>query len=119
MKALSLLKPSIRPELRKLEAEMNRLATLIDRFYDTLGTRNWLYHEDLNVNRIGEIAGLNSLDEQESGLIAFYQEQDTLPFMVRRLWRHEGMRQRLPLLETAVKDYHAGRYAGMIPGLLT
>jgi hypothetical protein len=119
MKALSLLKPSIRPELRELEAEISRLATLIDRFYDTLGTRNWLYHEDLNVNRIGEISELNSLDEQEAGLIALYQEQDTLPFMVQRLWRHEGMRQRLPLLEAAVEDYRAGRYAGIIHVLIS
>ena len=119
LKALSLLKPSIRPELRKLEAEMTRLASLIDRFYDTLGSRNWLYHEDLNVNRIGEISELSSLDEQESALIAIYQEQETLPFMVRRLGRHDGMRQRLPLLEASLGDYHAGRYAGMIHVLLS
>lgn len=119
MKALSLLKPSMRPELRKLEAEMTRLASLIDRFYDTVGARNWLFTDDLNVTRVGELCELPTLDEQEAAFIALYQKPDTLKFAVRRLWRHAGLRERMPLLEAAMEDYRAGRYAGMIHILIS
>ncbi|QSB12969.1 hypothetical protein JQS43_15010 [Natronosporangium hydrolyticum] len=119
MKALSLLKPSTRPQLRELEAEVVRLASLIDRFYDGLGTRNWIYTDDFNVSRINAICDLPSVDEQEQALIALYREPGTLSFMLRRLRSRPGMRERMALIETALKDYQADRYAGMIHVLIS
>jgi len=119
MRALSLLKPSIRPKVVELEAEFNRLASLIDRFYDTLGGRNWLFPSDLNATHVSEVCELGSIDEQEAALIALYQDRVALSFMVARLGRHPRMRQRMPLLEEALKDYQAGRYMGMIHVLIS
>jgi hypothetical protein len=108
----------LRPDLMKIEREINELATLVDRFYALLGPRHWIFHEHLNTQKIGSILALPT-DEAERGLIEIYKEPETLLFMTRMLHRFPAMRVRMNLIERARADYLERRYYATVLALLS
>lgn len=98
-----------RTELLKLEKDVNRIVSVVDRFYDLLGPRHWIFHESLNLDAMEEIVE-KSATEAEAALIARYQDREALSFQIRMLNRFSGLRSRLGLIERAQSDYETGRY---------
>ena len=41
-----------RKELLEIEREMTRLAQVVDDFYERLGSRNWIFHEWLSLEKV-------------------------------------------------------------------
>lgn len=55
----------------------------------------------------------------EQAFITWYQGEDRLTWMVRRLNGHEGLRARMPLLALALDDYRSERYYAVVQVLLS
>jgi hypothetical protein len=107
-----------RAEVIEAERRLITLAEGIDRFYDLLGPRNWIYHESLHEERVRALLDLPA-DDAEAGLIALYREPEWLHFMVGQLRRFDAMRPRLDLIAKAESDYNADRFYSTTLVLLT
>jgi hypothetical protein len=92
-----------------LEEQLRHHVTGVNSFYEHLGPRNWILHDDLNFTFAESLLSLSG-DDAERALIDFYRDPDKLSFMVRRLSRFEGLRTRRPLIERAEADFQAGRH---------
>jgi hypothetical protein len=111
-KVIGWLKPSLRAQFKQVEADLNALSSTIDRFYEVLGPRHWVFHDHLNVSDVNDLLTASSVDEAEQRFIAL--QADGLEDQVRRLRFRPGFKERYHLLELAMEDYAAGRYAGMV-----
>lgn len=109
-----------RQTLRELPAQLRHLSNTVDAFYDLLGPRNWVFHEDLSVDDMAALAAEHGHDPEgaERAFIAWYQGEDHLRRMVRRLNGHEGLRARMHLLDLALADHEAERYYAVVQVLL-
>lgn len=116
-----LLPEKDRQLLKDLSAQLDHLSTTVDSFYDLLGSRNWVFHDDPNVNDMATLAATHANDAEaaEGAFIAWYQDDNHLPFMVRRLHAHEGLRARMDLLRLALEDYESERYYAVVQVLLS
>ena len=95
---------------KQLNAELDRIVDVVDKFYQILGDRNWVFFDALNLERINEVVSKPSPDDAERELISYLQEHETLKWMITRLNRFPDMQPRIPLLRKAEKDYLEGRY---------
>ena len=107
-----------RKSLLEIETQIRELMDLVDRFYELLGLRHWIFHESLNTEKIKPLIALPT-DEAEQGLIELYQDPDGLRFMIMGLRRFPQMRSRMELIDKAKADYEAGRFYAAVLVLLT
>jgi hypothetical protein len=114
-----LLPKDKRGDLRKIEDQLRHLADTVDEFYRVLGPRNWVFHDDFNVERMNTLLESGDVDAVERALIGYYQEEDTLRFMVMRLNGLDDMRSRRHLIDHALNDYREGRFYAVVLVLLT
>lgn len=122
MRLLGLLLPKKdRKTLRDLPAQLEHLSSTVDSFYDLLGSRNWVFHEDLNVSEMAALTSDHAGDPMgaEEAFISWYRVADCLPRLVQRLHGHEGLRARMHLLELALADHQAERYYAVVQVLLS
>lgn len=107
--------------LRELPAKLRHLSTTVDAFYDLLGPRNWVFHEDLNATDMATLTTTHHQDPEgaETAFIAWYQAEDHLAWMTRRLNGHEGLRARMHLLQLALDDYQSERFYAVVQVLLS
>ena len=95
-----------RAELLNLEQQLNHLVDVVDRFYERLGPRNWIFHDLLNFEAVETILDeTNTSEEAEQRFIALYRNEDNLTFLVRRLYGVEGLRERFHQIERACDHY--------------
>lgn len=95
---------------KQLNAELDRIVDVVDKFYQILGDRNWVFFDALNLERMNDVVSKPSPDDAERELISYLKEKETLKWMITRLNRFPDMRPRLTLLRNAEKDYLEGRY---------
>jgi hypothetical protein len=107
-----------RKEIVEIEQGVLALAREIDRFYELLGGRNWIYHDSLPADGVGALLHLPP-DEAEAGLIDLYRDPDGLAFMIGQLNRFDALRMREALIEKAEADYRAGRFYSVTLVLLS
>ncbi|HEX7246242.1 MAG TPA: hypothetical protein VF245_11820 [Solirubrobacterales bacterium] len=106
-----------RSALRKIESQLSDLVQTIDGFYERLGKRHWIFHESLKTEVVKKLVPMEPEDAEQT-LIAYYQEADTIRFMLHRLRRFPAMRTRLPMIERAQEDYEAERFDSVVLKLL-
>lgn len=117
MKQLLTLAPAaehdqLKRNLRRLRTDIEHLAHLVDAFYDKLGSRNWIFTSDLNLETVESIVAINDPTEAEEALVSYYQSDNNVKFGMKRLQRFEAMKPRMPLLQAALADYkHARNYS--------
>jgi hypothetical protein len=110
----------LRSQLVDLEAQLDRLAKIVDGFYALLGERNWVFHDSLNFENVASIVESGAeADEAERRFLSLYQEPETLGFMAGQLSRHEPLRRRRHLIDRAREDFAASRYDAVVLLLLT
>jgi hypothetical protein len=98
-----------RPQLLQLEKDLDRIVSIVDRFYELLGTRHWIFHESLNLDAMEGIVEMPAA-KAEAALIRRYQDREELSFQIRMLHRFAELRSRMALIERAQIDYDEGRY---------
>ncbi len=114
-----LLSKEQRTELKGLQREHRRIVSIVDRFYDHLGERNWVFTGDLNLTAMEEVANAKDSETAELRLIAYYNSENRIEFPLGRLHRFDAMRPRIPLLRKALVDYHEGRHYSTVLVLLS
>lgn len=105
-----LMKPDQKVELKGLESQIDEIVGVVDGFYQLLGTRNWIFHDDLNLPAMREVIAAEDSEVAEQELIRYYRDRDAMKFPLLRLGRLVAIRPRLDLVEKAYEDYQAGRY---------
>ena len=61
----------------EIERQLDHLVDVVDRFYDRLGSRNWIFHELLPISNVEAILDQSATPEEaEEGLIGIYGEAD-------------------------------------------
>ena len=84
---------------------------VVDRFYDRLGPRNWIFHESLNVSAVEAILDqTTNCEEAEQRFIEIYRDEDYLAFWTRRLYSVDGLRERARQIERAREHYCADQF---------
>ncbi len=97
-------------DIADAEGELAALTATVDRFYELLGSRNWVLASQLSWVKVTEAANQGSLEAAERVLLDYLNEETTLPALVHQVSDIEGMRPRIPLLLKAATDFHEGRY---------
>ena len=93
-----------------IEQRLNNLVTVVDRFYEWLGPRNWIFHDSLNVSAVEAIPIRRAREEAEQRFIELYRDQGHLAYWIRRLLSVEGLRERAHQIERARKHYFANQF---------
>lgn len=100
-----------RKKLIEVEEQIERLIRVVDDFYDRLGSRNWIFHDMLSVDRIEQIlAETADAESAEQRLIDLYRDPETTKWWILRLRAHDGLRRRLHQIERARDHYDAGQF---------
>ena len=100
-----------RSEFLKLEEQLDHLVAVVDRFYERLGSRNWIFHEFLDVSAVEAILDQTGTSEEaEQRFIELYRDKDNPTFWIRRLSGVEGLRERAHQIERAREHYDADHF---------
>ena len=95
----------------EIERQLNHFAAVVDRFYDRLGPRNWIFHESLNVSAVEAILDqTGTCEEAEQRFIEIYRDEDYLAFWMLRLYSVDGLRERTHQIERAREHYCAEQF---------
>ena len=108
-----------RPKLKEIEQEIRRLTDLVDRFYEVLGPRNWIFHDLLNLDRVERI--LNETDDPEAAeqrFIELYRDKEDSSFWIQRLRGIGGLRERFHQIERAREHYDTDQFDSCVLHLL-
>ena len=75
-----------RSEFLEIEHQLNHLLAVVDRFYDRLGPRNWIFHDSVDISAVEAILEHTTTSEEaEQRFIEIYRDEDYLAFWTRRL----------------------------------
>lgn len=108
-----------RKELLELEREIERLARVVDDFYDRLGARNWVFHDLLSIDKVEQLlAESTDASSAEDRLIELYRDEDSTRWWRLRLRAHNGLRQRFRQIDRAHEHYLAGQYDSCVLQLI-
>lgn len=107
-----------RRQVREVRAGLDEITGVVDRFYAVVGERGWIFHDDLDLNAMSEVAAAPDPESAEQRLIAYYMSGDHIQWSLRRLGHHVAMRQRMELAQRALHDYHERRYYSTVLVLL-
>ncbi|TFC00520.1 hypothetical protein [Cryobacterium mannosilyticum] len=121
MRAMTLLlviRPSLRKQLAELKKEMHRIVGSVDRFYELVGDRHWVFHGSLNLERLVTALDTGSCDEVEKELIEQYQDAKLMRFALVRAKAVPELRPYAALLDSAWRDYQEERYYAVVLTLL-
>ncbi len=100
-----------RAEVLKIEHQLNHLVDVVDRFYDRLGPRNWIFHGSLGVSAVEEILDRTANSEEaEQRFIEIYRDEDYLSFWTRWLCNIDYLRERAHQIERAREHYCADQF---------
>jgi hypothetical protein len=87
-----------RKHILELERQVEELVAVVDRFYELLGDRHWIFHDRLNVEKVKGLLDLPP-DEAEKALIEIYRDAEWLRFSTMGLRRL--MQSRMDLVMAA------------------
>lgn len=100
-----------RKGLLQIERDLNRLVVVVDAFYERLGSRNWIFHDLLSIDRVEAIlAETSDAETAEVRLIEMYRDPDATKWWSLRLRAHDGLRMRSHQIERAQEHYDADQF---------
>jgi hypothetical protein len=107
-----------RAKLIELERQVEEHVAAVDRFYELLGDRHWIFHDSLNLERVKALLALEP-NEAERALIELYRDPEWFRFMKMGLRRFPEMQDRMELIERAARDCSEDRFYSCVLVLLT
>ena len=103
--------PNQHSELLQLEHKLTHLVAVVDRFYDRLGPRNWIFHDSVNISAVEAILEHTTTSEEaEQRFIEIYRDEAYLAFWSRWLYSVDGLRERAHQIQRAREHYSAGQF---------
>lgn len=119
LKLLLFLSPKLRGQMKELEAELERIVGTVERFYQVLGERHWVFHDNLGLDPLVEAVSTGDADVAEAALIAQYRDEDRMRWVLLRTKSVSALRPRADLIDAAWRDYQEGRYYSVVLVLLS
>ena len=108
-----------RKNLLQVEREMDRLARVVDDFYERLGPRNWIFHDSLSVAEVETIlAETTDSEAAEDRLISLYRDPEKTKWWTKRLSVHDGFRERFHQIQRARDHYGANQFDSCVLQLI-
>lgn len=108
-----------RKKLVEIEEQLKPLTRIVDDFYERLGSRNWIFHDMLNVNKVEQIlAETSDAESAQERLVELYRDRDSTEWWIMRLRAHDGFRQRLHQIERAREHYDVGQFDSCVLQLI-
>lgn len=103
-----------------LELQIRSYAATVDKFYDRLGDRHWIFCNNFNLEKMTALVAADaSEDELEQRFIEeTYGDNEALGTQIQLLRRFPAMRPRMKLLHRARADYQEDRYYAVILTLI-
>lgn len=119
MEALTLLQPSMRPRVRELKEQLHQIVNTVDRFYEVLGGRHWVFHGTLNTELLKPALANGDEDEAERAVIAQYADLERMRLYLMRAQAIRELRPYRDLIDAALRDYSEGRHYATVLVLLS
>ena len=114
------LTPEVQAGVTMARQQLEHLFDVVDRFYERLGPRHWIYHEWLNPETVEEVLSQTKTGEEaEQRLIELYRDKVKAGFWTRRLQSVDGLRERFHQIERAREHYEADRFDSTVLHLIT
>lgn len=108
-----------RKKIVEIEEQVDRLTRIVDHFYERLGSRNWIFHDLLNVDEIERLlAETADAESAEARLIELYRDEEVTKWWAVRLRAHDGLQQRRHQIERAREHYDAGQFDSCVLQLI-
>lgn len=108
-----------RANVLKVEEQLNHLADVVDRFYECLGGRHWVFHDTLSVSAVEGILDTTSTPaDAELAFIELYRDRENTSFWIGRLRAVDGLRERFHQIERAREHYDAEQYDSAVLQLI-
>lgn len=109
-----------RADVERMYQEMIDLGNDVERFYDLLGDRHWIFHDRIPTTLVREnILGATDADAAEQALCDYYEDPEQMRFLVMPFMRFPEMRARQHLVDFARRDFEEKRYYAVVLNLLT
>ncbi|MGH1504954.1 MAG: hypothetical protein ACRBI6_15470 [Acidimicrobiales bacterium] len=90
---------------------MEKMFDTVERFYECLGSRNWIFHESLSLDQMeGILEAADSSEAAERMLVEYYQNLLKDEGAVHRLRGHEGLRVRMGQLRRAQLHFNNSHF---------
>ena len=106
-----LLEKASHQEIAHLEDEVNRITGVVDGFYDLLGPRNWVFHDQLNLNEVEKIVNESKdVGIAEKRFVEIYRDNGFIQRNIRRFVGEENMRGRLHQIHRAHEHYISNHF---------
>ena len=108
-----------RKEIVQAEQEVERIADVMDRFYERLGPRNWIFHDTLSLSGVESF--LNETEEPEDSerrLVELYRDEQSLRIKLLRLRSVDGWSERFHMIERARKHYESDEFDSCVLHLI-
>jgi hypothetical protein len=104
-----------------LEKQFKQIQEKPDKFNHYFSERGWIAFESLNFDimvKCVELAEKGRIDEAEDVLLDYFNDQETISFLIKRLTNIEEFRPRRTLILNALEDHFNGRYHASVPVIL-
>jgi hypothetical protein len=105
-----------RAQIKEVERLVREITSTVDQFYEMLGDRNWIFHDDLYVEKVTAL--VSSTADADVAEATFIEEQyrnaEWLSFMIGRLRGLPAMRLRIDLIRKAEADYREDRFYAVV-----
>jgi hypothetical protein len=108
-----------RKQILEIESQVKELVAVVDRFYDLLGNRHWIFHDRLHVDKIKALLDLPPEEAEKALINEIYRDAEWLRFMTMGLRKFPEMQVRMDLVEKAAQDYREDRFYASALVLLT
>lgn len=118
LRALLVLKPSLRADFKKAEREHERIVGTVEAFYRLVGDRHWVFHGSLHLDSMATAVSAGDPDTVEESLIEQYQDEQRMKYGLMRAKNVREMRPRAQMLDAAFRDHLEGRYYAVVLVLL-
>ncbi|MFF0572040.1 hypothetical protein ACFYT7_30990 [Streptomyces sp. NPDC004041] len=121
LKVLRLLGKTGRERAASIKTQMRELADTVDAFYQLLGDKHWIFHDQLSLTAVRSILATadGDADRAEQLLMEHYHDPERLALMLLPLRKLHAMRRRLDLVDKARQDYFASRFYSTVHVLLS
>jgi len=110
LRLLVAFRPSMRKELKRLEKQAAHLTDSIDRFYELLADRHWVFDGSLNLDRLTEALTAGDADQLQLAVIDQYTDPEKMKFDLLRAKAVPELRRYSTLIDLAFDDYLNARF---------
>jgi hypothetical protein len=108
-----------RAQLAQLKSDLHRMIITVDRFYQAVGERNWIFHDVMSPDAVAELLDASQGPEDvEQGLIEMYCDEGRVRYWLLRLCNQPLLRERAHQIRRAYDHLLADQFDSCVLQLI-